>query len=209
MSDINEHLLSAVVIAATHVSQTDIALERMTHLATSRNAAAQANLARSYQGQAQSLQQELNTLNSQAKADGNTVRLLQDKFRIALEMYEEANSNTGSWINLLEKPFHEIAEQHDGFSKNYETLMRAVAEITLRDLANQKTIAYMAEKLEYSPLDVEIINYKNEGAALNEQYAQREQPTFQSNVVNSFYKDLVDANKEKYVNIKRRVDENK
>ena len=121
-------------------------------------------------------------------------------------MYEEANSNTGSWIDLLNKPFHEIAEKHQGFSESYTDMMGNFSKIVLKNMTQTKTIDFMAEKLEYTPLDVEVIQYRFEGEVLNEQQKNKNQEyKIEDELIKSFITDLIKENKTKYDNIKKKV----
>lgn len=203
MADKMENLLAQVIIESTRVTQTDMALERMTQNLVRENLHNQTNLARFQQTRANNLENDIDSLKRNIINTNTEKRHLQEQLQIAMDHYVEANGNTHAWIELLNKPFHVIAESHEGFNENYKIMMGKFSKIVLENMVQNKTIDHMAEKLDYTSLDVDIIKHNYEGEILLSK--EKEDDTFEDKLVHSFTPELSTENSKKYDALKVRV----
>lgn len=197
-----ENLLAKTIIEATKVNQTDIALERMTNIAVRKNLNAQQNLVRSQTSRINSLINDFEDLNHGAKNKDLEIRQLQEKLKIAMNMYEEANDNTGAWIELLNKPLHVIATKHEGFNNSFQEVLGKLAEIVLENMVQAETIDFMGEQLEYGPLEIDVIKNKFEGMILDDATKESTEPkTNNQKIITDFSETL----NEKHNNDKKKL----
>lgn len=192
MADKMENLLAQTIIEATKVNQTDIALERMTQHAVRKNLHAQQNLVRFQEGRLSNLQNDVESLKSDIKNKNLEKRQLQDKLKIAINMYEEANDATGAWIDLLNKPLHEIAKKHQGFNSNFNEMLGNFSKIVLENMVKEEVIDFMADKLDFSPLQVEVISHNFEEIILKEQNPENQESSSKVHLIGQFHEELTE-----------------
>lgn len=191
-----ENLLAKTIIEATRVNQTDIALERMTNIAARKNLNAQQDLVSSQTSRLNDLQDNFNSLNHSVNNKDLEIRQLREKLRIAINMYEEANDNTGSWIELLNQPLHIIAKKHSGFNENFNSLLLICSRIVLENLARSELIDSMAEKLEYTDLEKDIMKNRFEEIILKNLKGKDKDLDGNEILIKKFHNKLVDDIKE-------------
>lgn len=202
MADKMENLLAQTIIEATKVNQTDIALERMTQHAVRKNLHAQQNLVRFQEGRLSNLQNDVESLKSDIKNKNLEKRQLQEKLKIAINMYEEANDNTAAWIDLLNKPLHEIAKKHQGFNNNFNEMLGDFSKIVLENMVRGEAVHFMANKLEYSPLEVDILLHRFENIVLEDNNPEKENST---PLISHFHEELTEKHNVDKKKIKQKM----
>lgn len=207
MVDKMEGLLVQSVIDAVSVKSSDIALERMTNIAMRDNLHAQTSLARFNEGRVKELKSELQNIREDLQSKNTEKKELQQKLKTAMGMYEEANSNTKAWIDLLNKPFHEIASSHPGFNKNYDIHLKKFADLVLDGLSSQGVLEDLAEKHDYSELDIFSMKNKEALKILNNTNSNDSRKAANIPIIQKFKKELVAEYSDEAIELAKEIQE--
>lgn len=205
MVDKMEGLLAQSVIDAFTPKSSDLSMERMTNLAMRENLSAQQNLGRFQEERVRHLKRDMQNLQADIQTKNTEKRDLQQKLKTALGMYEEANSNTKAWMDLLNQPFHQIAKSHEGFNHSYNEHMKDFAEIILDSFAAHEVLDDFAEKLEISDIEVQSLKNKEALKILNNTHENPDLHANNNQIINKFKKDLVNEYSKNAIEIAKEI----